>query len=92
MTTFLFINVYSIFLCSVPPVLDSDVLPRGLPDTELYQRVQRLENRLHHVENRLGEMGVASPGASQFWYVVTFSSWMMVPLIAIFLIYYKRHA
>lgn len=60
--------------------------------SELQYRLESLEERVKRLEeggmSRVGSSSSSGPG--RFWYALTFSSWMMVPLIVVFLMYYKR--
>lgn len=61
--------------------------------SELQYRLESLEERVKRLEeggmSRVGSSS-SSSGPGRFWYALTFSSWMMVPLIVVFLMYYKR--
>ena len=71
---------------------DSEIPANPYPE-DISQRLHILEERVETLENRVGQIsGNSSSGPSRFWYVVTFSSWMMVPLAVVFMFYYRRNS
>ena len=54
----------------------------------LEHQVQRLTNTV--VSSRSSTASAASSRGSNFWYVVTFTGWMMVPLIVVFMYRFKK--
>ena len=64
-----------------PAIVDLDMRVRTLE-----QQVQRLK------DVAVNRGGVVHPdrGGNNFWYVVTFAGWMMVPLIVAYMYRYKR--
>lgn len=59
--------------------------------SELQYRLGSLEERVKRLEEGgMSRASSSSSGPGRFWYALTFSSWMMVPLIVVFLMYYKR--
>ncbi|XP_011405568.1 PREDICTED: uncharacterized protein LOC105313665 [Amphimedon queenslandica] len=77
---------------------EQSIQPEEIPyagSVDINQRLESLEERVRKIEEWEGLRNIghtSSGGPGKFWYAVTFSSWMMVPLIVVFLMYYKRQS
>lgn len=63
--------------------------------SDLEQRVQVLEEKVQRLNEALGSVEMLSLGprhGNGFWSVLSFASWIMVPLICVFMYQYKRSA
>lgn len=61
----------------------------------LEQRVQVLEEKVQRLNEALGSGEVLFLGPRQgngFWTVLSFASWIMVPLVFVFMYQYKKSA
>ena len=60
---------------------------------DLDKRVRTLEQQVQRLKdiavNRGGPAGQAKQG-NNFWYVLTFAGWMMIPLIVVYMYRYRR--
>ena len=54
----------------------------------LEHQVQRLTNTV--VNSRPATQSSASSQGNGFWYVLTFTGWMMVPLVVVFMYHFKK--
>lgn len=76
----------------VPVPTEELQLAEGHVSPQLAQRVLDLEQQVQRLEADLARMGGTSRGGpSQFWYIVTFAGWMMVPLIVVCMYHYKKN-
>ena len=62
---------------------------------DLERRVRTLEHQVQRLTNTLvsSRPGTASAGSNRgnnFWNVVTFTGWVMVPLIVVFMYHFKK--
>ena len=78
------------FLCRMS---DPDQALPALVDLE--RRVRTLEHQVQRLTNTVvsSRPSIASAGSNRgnnFWYVVTFTGWMMVPLIVVFMYHLKK--
>lgn len=80
-------------LATVEPELHTSQDKKVYSDLE--QRVQVLEEKVQRLNEALGSVEMLSLGprhGNGFWSVLSFASWIMVPLICVFMYQYKRSA
>ena len=61
--------------------------------TELERRVRTLEHQVQRLTNTVVNSRSVTQSSSQgngFWYVLTFTGWMMVPLVVVFMYHFKK--
>ena len=80
--------MYFRFTPHLPP--DFETTTNTINDGDVDLRLGSLENRVSRLESRVGKGQPSGPG--RFWYVVTFSAWMMLPLAVVFMFYYRRNS
>ena len=56
----------------------------------LEHQVQRLTNSVVNSRPAAAAQSSASNQGNGFWYVLTFTGWMMVPLVAVFMYHFKK--
>ena len=54
------------------------------------QRLLNLETKVQNLENSVAHAG-SRGGPGRFWYILSFASWMMVPLIVVYVFHYKKN-
>ena len=53
------------------------------------ERVTSLEARVCSLETNVDRRG---SGPGRFWYILTFASWMMVPLVVVYLFHFRKNS
>lgn len=77
-------------LCRNPGSGEAVVPQPNASTVELEHRVRTLEDKVQQLTETLQSQGGQVGGVSNFWYVVTFTGWMLAPLVAIFAYRFKH--